>query len=338
MSIGLPLGTAPSNLTMPFKEAVACPCAGAGKPLVRRSRPKRSAYCLITDHHPCGYERWRCGVVEFTLFLGIGLGGDFRFAPRNAPFLAERMDVVHYVPHLIGFHGVRERRHRCAIQSRQQVAEYRFIGISALEAHAAGEIKGRDRIAVAVGEARRGRPVASPLLSVAGPTVHALKQRRTTLDALRRGGRPGRNGQSRGWLLLPEGWGKGLDISNQIYPVLPQQRSPRRHSAGMDPAADGVVEILIERQASAGCRPALELCLGEVARPRAQVGGAFSPSVSVPSVTEHAIALIERLAMPWIPDELAHARLLREHCRSKRTGEKSNANRNCSRFVHCTLS
>src|SRR5579863_1238748 len=153
--------------------------------------------------------------------------------------------------------------------------------------------------------------MSSAILAMTGPAIHALEEVRTTLHALGRTRRLGRNYYRLARLLFLERRRECLYICDQIGALLLEKRLPRRHAAGMNPTCNRVVEVTIQWKASAWSGPALKNRFGEIPRLRVQIGRAFSSTVSIGAMTEDAIPLIKRFAVLCIAGQFVDVALLR---------------------------
>src|SRR5215471_19322496 len=73
----------------------------------------------------------------------------------------------------------------------------------------------------------------------------------------------------------------------------------------MNATADGVIQIAIQRKASARRGPTLEYSFREVAGLRVKIGGAFTSPFTKGAVAEDTVALVKRLAALCVPNTIA---------------------------------
>src|ERR1700751_215996 len=73
----------------------------------------------------------------------------------------------------------------------------------------------------------------------------------------------------------------------------------------MNATADGVIQIAIQRKASASRGPTLEHSFREVAGLRVKIGRAFTSPITKGAVAEDAVALVERPAALCVPNAIA---------------------------------
>src|SRR5579863_6668142 len=95
---------------------------------------------------------------------------------------AERADVVHHVPSLVGGCGCRKRGHRGPVEPGDQIAKHISIRLSALEPRSTGKVEWSDRVTLAVGKSGRRRPMTASVFAVTGPAIHTLEKFAAALD------------------------------------------------------------------------------------------------------------------------------------------------------------
>src|SRR3984957_1959864 len=149
-------------------------------------------------------------VLHFDMFLRI----------------AQRANVMHYVPSLLRRHRSRERRHWSAVEAGFQITKHIAIRVSTFELPAAGEIERWNQIALAIGQRRCRGSVTTSVFSMALPAIHALEKSGSAFYAFGRIRRFSRNRYDCAGFLFFKRRGKCLDISDQVGALLPQQRLP----------------------------------------------------------------------------------------------------------------
>src|ERR1700746_2421585 len=98
---------------------------------------------------------------------------------KSSSIFVQRLNVVHKIPDLVRLERFRKRWHRGTIDAGSQVLEQITSGFATLKVASLGEVERQNRIAFTVGQRERGWTVASPLLAVTTPAIHALKQLRS---------------------------------------------------------------------------------------------------------------------------------------------------------------
>jgi len=106
---------------------------------------------------------------------------------KSSSTFVQRLNVVHKIPDLIRLERFRKRWHWGTIEAGRQVLEQITSSFATLKVGSLGEVERKNRIAFTVRQRERGWTVASPLLAVAAPAIHALKQFRSPLHARGRG-------------------------------------------------------------------------------------------------------------------------------------------------------
>src|SRR5882672_2043776 len=180
-----------------------------------------------------------------------------------------------------------------------------------------------------------------PLLAVTLPAFHFLEKFMAMPDAL-----DGDRGLRRHFdrlarlLCLPP-FREGLDVSDQIVPILAAQRTPRRHIAGLDTAHQCVDQVRVEGQCAGGCGTAFEGRDGEIARLRIDERGCITIAVAVNAMAKDTVPKIESVSTLRVAVESvmgrriagADARILGERTTRGR-GNEQNREANHSVFHH----
>src|SRR4051812_17157400 len=146
---------------------------------------------------------------------------------------------------------------------------------------------------------------------MAQPAIHALEQVRTALNAFRRLSRLRWNRHCGGRFFLREARRERLDVCHQVRALLPRQRIPRRHSAGVHTTRDGVIEIRVQGESSRGSRAAFIGCLRKVPRFRVKVSSVLAASVTVLAMAKDAVTLVQIFAMAGVSGGRPNMTLLR---------------------------
>src|SRR2546428_9609104 len=135
---------------------------------------------------------------------------------------------------MIRFEILEIRGHGSPVQSGHENAVEVLVGRAAFEALPGREVIRHDRPVLAVGQGGGRRAVSASTQAMAFCALHLFEYFKSPIEALWTRGGLWRYWDHRFGLLFVEPWRKWFYVSNEIYALLPRQREPGRHSAGME--------------------------------------------------------------------------------------------------------
>src|SRR5258706_7270474 len=171
----------------------------------------------------------------------------------TATVYLQRAQVVYEVPGVVGLDNICERRHGRAVQTGHENTIEVLIGYATLETSIVscrGEVVRTDGLIFAVGEGRSRRAVTVTLLAMTLPALHLLEEIVATPDTSNINRRLSRDLDRLPRFFRLPALLEGLDVANQILPILVAQPPPRGHVAGFDAPHQRVDQVRVQRAGS----------------------------------------------------------------------------------------